>query len=149
MSDELRNLVEILEADGHEVVVLGHPPGTCNRCGHPVKETAFGCCFVCAMWEDPESSDKELRRGALAALDEGVTLPAWLAGRKAFGSLVPPDALRTRIQVQVERVISDLVMPWVDAHRAPADGSGPSRGRRQSQRSESAAPVSPLPREGA
>lgn len=99
---EVDEVIEAIKATGAEVVEMNHAGGTCVRCGIEVPELAFGACFVCGMWEDPSSTDKEIRGGTEAAYEYNHTLKMWLAGRKKWGKLYPPPEL-------IERIWRDIV----------------------------------------
>jgi hypothetical protein len=100
--DSVNEVIETLEEAGFEVTsgVPGH--GTCERCGIQDKESRMGACFVCGMWEDPSSTDRDLRMGTEAAYEYGHTLQMWLAGRKNWGKLYPPPEL-------IERIWRDII----------------------------------------
>ena len=110
------HLIETLEDAGYKATIIDHVPGRCERCGAVATELAYGGCFPCGMWEDPESDDKELKGGVSAALHMGLTLDMWVAGRRRWGRLVPSEKQITRIDAAIQEYIRETLQPWIDSH---------------------------------
>ena len=123
MSDpkDVNEIIGALEEAGFEVAALGHPPGKCERCGAEVDELAFGACFVCGMWEDPSSDEWELLSGVNAAFHAKIFYSDWIAGREAWGKLVPDDTQRGRIKAAIRQYARETLYPWLEAHKTELD----------------------------
>jgi hypothetical protein len=110
-----QDIIDAIEATGAEVTTINHAGGKCERCGIESKELAFGGCFICGMWEDPESSDKDIRGGTETAFEYGWTLKMWLAGRQHWGKLLPPTQLVERIRIDIAahiEVMKNKLKQW-------------------------------------
>ena len=115
MSDDADDVVRLLEQRGYEVLTIPHPRGKCERCDAQSNELAFGACFVCAMWEDPDSTDEQLVSGARAAMELNLSFKNWFAGRCAWGKLVPNENQRWRISCACATVAACTRL-WADEH---------------------------------
>lgn len=100
-ADNIKEVIETLEDAGFEVTDGEPGHGTCERCGLQNQELRMGGCWICGCWEDPSADDKELLDGAATAYEYGHTLEMWLAGRRLWGKLVPPQELIDRIYLAI------------------------------------------------